>query len=67
LVIYRTLANRPIVRCTILATDQVTGSNHEVIEWELGVDRQREAYHGRVLGWNVVAMTEEDREAAEIL
>jgi len=29
-----TLANRPIVRWTILADDHATGSDHEVIEWE---------------------------------
>jgi len=62
-----TLANRPIVRCTILADDHATGSDHEVIEWEVGVDRQEKADYERVVGWNVAAMTEEDAEAAEKL
>jgi len=34
------LANRPIVRWTKRADDHATGSDHEVIEWEVGVDRQ---------------------------
>jgi len=61
------LANRPIVRWTILADDHATGSDHEAIEWEVGVDRQEEADHERVVGWNLAAMMEEDGEAAEKL
>ena len=30
----------------------------------MGVDRQEEADHGRVVGWNLAAMTEKDVEAA---
>jgi len=45
-----TLANRPIVKWTILADDHPTGSDSEVIEWEVGVDRQEEADHERVVG-----------------
>jgi hypothetical protein len=44
-VIDLTLANRPIVKWTILADDHATGSDHEVIEWEMGVYRQEEADH----------------------
>jgi len=66
-VIDLTLANRPIVSWTILANDHATGSDHEVIEWEVGVDRQEEADHERVVGWNLAAMTDEDAEAAEKL
>jgi hypothetical protein len=33
-VIYQTLANRPIVRWTILAEDHAMGTDHEVIQWE---------------------------------
>jgi hypothetical protein len=61
------LANRPIVRWTILADDHATGSDHEVIEWEVGVDRLEEADHGRVVGWNLAAMMEKDTEEAETL
>jgi len=46
------LVNRPIVRWTILADDHATGSDHEVIEWEAVVDRQEEADHEWVVGWN---------------
>jgi len=66
-VIDLTLANRPIVRWTKLADDHATGSDHEVIEWKVGVDRQEEADHERVVGWNLAAMMEEDVEVAEKL
>ena len=66
-VIDLTFANRPIVKLTILADYHATGSDHEVIEWEVGVDRQEEADHERVVGWNLAAMTEKDVEAAEKL
>jgi len=39
-VIDLTLANRPIMRWTILADDHATGSDHEVIEWEVEADGQ---------------------------
>jgi len=38
-----------------------------VRQWELGVDRQEEADHERVVGWNLAAITEKDVEAAEKL
>jgi hypothetical protein len=60
-----TLVNRPNVRWTVLADDHATGSDHEVIEWEVGVDRQEQADQERVVGWNLVAMMEEDAEEAE--
>ena len=66
-VIDLTLANRPIVKWTILADDHATGSDHEVIKWEVGVDRQEEADHKRVVGWNFAAMTEKGAEAVEKL
>jgi hypothetical protein len=62
-----TLANQPILRWTILADDQATGSDHEVIEWEVGVDSQEEADHERLVGSNLRAMTEKNAEAAEKL
>jgi len=67
LVIDLTLANRPIMRWTILADDHATGSDHEVVEWEVEADGQEEADHERVVGWNLAGMTEEDLEAAEEL
>ena len=44
------LANRPITKWSILADDHATGSDHEVIEWEVDADRQEEADHARVVG-----------------
>jgi hypothetical protein len=66
-VIDLTLANRPMTKWSILADDHATGSDHEVIEWEVEVDRQEEADHATVVGWNLAAMTEKDAEAAEKL
>jgi len=62
-----TLTNRPIVHWPILADDSATGSDHEVIEWEVGVDWQEEADHERVVGWDLWAKTEKEAEAAEEL
>jgi len=53
--------------CTILADDHTTGSDHSVIAWEVEVDRQEEADHKRVVGWNLAATMEQDAEAAEKL
>jgi hypothetical protein len=61
------LANQPIVKWTILPDDHATGSDHEAIEWEVGVNRQEEEDHERVVGWNLAATTEKDMEAAEKL
>jgi len=66
-VIGLTLVNQPIGKWTILAENHATGSDHEVIEWEVDVDTQEEADHERVVGWNLAAMTEEDKEAAKKL
>jgi len=66
-VIDLTLANRPITKWSTLADDHATGSDHEVIEWVVDVDRQEEKDHQRVAGWNLAAMTEKDAEAAEEL
>ena len=51
-VINLTLANQPITTWSILADDHATGSDHEVTEWEVKLDRQEEAGHERVVGWN---------------
>jgi hypothetical protein len=66
-VIDLTLTNRLIMRWTILEDDHATGSDHEVIEWEVEADGQEEPDHERVVGWNLAGMTEEDLEAAEEL
>jgi len=52
---------------TILAADHATRPDHEVLEWEVGVERQEEADHERAVGWNSNAMTEKDTEAVEKL
>ena len=66
-VIDLTLANRPIVKCTIVADDHATGSDHEVIEWNVGVHTEEQADHDRVVRWDLAAMTEKDVEGAEKL
>ena len=66
-VIDLTLAYRPITKRFILADDHATGSDNNVIKWEVEADRQEEADHGRVVGWNLAEMTEENTEAAEKL
>jgi hypothetical protein len=67
LVIDLNLANRPIVKWTIPGDYHATGSDHEVIELEVEVDRQKEAEHQRVVGRNAAAMKEKDAEATEKL
>ena len=62
-----TLVNRRITKWSILADDHATGSDHEVIEWDVEVERQEEAENDSVAGWNLAAMSEEDVEAAEKL
>jgi hypothetical protein len=62
-----TLATRPITRWTTQDGSHATGSNQEVIEWQFNVDRQEEADHVQVTGWNLAAMSTEDQEAAEKL
>ena len=66
-VIDPTLPIRPITNSHRLAGDHATGSDHKVIEWEVEVDRQMEADHERVIGWNLLVMMEKDAEAAEKL
>jgi len=55
------------MRWTILDGSHATGSDHEVIEWEFNLDKQGEADHVQVIGWNLAAMSKEDEEAEEIL
>jgi hypothetical protein len=62
-----TLATRPMSRWTTVGGSHTTGSDHEVIKWEFNVDKQEEADHVQVIGWNLAAMAQEDKEAAEKL
>ena len=55
------------MKWSLLADDHATGSDHEVIEWEVEAERWEEADHERVVGWNLAAMTEKDLETAEKL
>jgi len=62
-----TLATRLITRWTILDGSHVKGSDQEVIEWQFIVDKQEEADHVQVIGWNLATMSRQDEEAAEEL
>jgi len=64
-VIDLTLATQLIVKWIILADDHASGSDYELIDWELGVDRYEEWDHVPVVWWNVAAMTEKDAESPE--
>jgi len=62
-----TLATRPIMRWTTLGGSHAACSDHEVIEWDFNADRQEEADHVQVRGWNLAAMSKGDKEEAEKL
>jgi hypothetical protein len=51
----------------ILEGSHATRFNHEVIEWELGLEMQDSAGGTQVVGWNLAAMSQEDVEVAEEL
>ena len=55
------------MKWSILVDNHATGSDHEVLEWEVEADRQKEADHEKVVGWNSAAMTDKDLEPAEKL
>ena len=38
-----------------------------MIEWEFNIDKQEEGDHAQVIGWNLAAMSKEDKEQAEKL
>lgn len=61
------MANPPIGEWTILAENHDTGSDHEVIELKVDRDTREEADHKWVVGWNLMAMKEEDEEAPKML
>jgi hypothetical protein len=66
-VIELTLGNQLTEKLTIPGNDHTTGSDNEVIQWELGVDSQEEADHEKVVGQNLASMTDKDVEAGEKL
>jgi hypothetical protein len=43
------------------------GSDHEITQWEVDMEMQKEARHLHVIGWNLAAMLPEDKEHVEIL
>jgi hypothetical protein len=61
------LATRPITGWTTQDWSRATHSNHEVIEWEFNIDKLEEADHVQIIGWNLAAMSKQDKEAAEKL
>ena len=62
-----TLANRPLGKWSILDWSHVTGSDHEIIEGEVDMEKQEEAEGTQIVGWNLAAMSQEDEEQAEKL
>jgi hypothetical protein len=51
----------------ILDGSHTTGSDHEIIECELEMEKQEEAGGTQVVGWNQATMSQEDMEVAEEL
>jgi hypothetical protein len=66
-VIDLTLANRPFGKWMILDGTHATASDHQIIQWELEMETQEEAWGTQVVGWNLAAMSQEDVEAAKEL
>jgi len=62
-----TLANRPFGKWTIVDGNHAMGSDYEIIEWEVDMEKQGEAGGKQVVGWNLAAMSQEDKEQAEKL
>jgi len=65
--IHLTLATRPISGWTILEVSPITSCDYKVIRWEFIIDKQAEADHVQVIGWNLATMSKEDDKAAEKL
>jgi len=66
-IINQTLAIRPFEKWMILDSSYATGSDQEIIDWELNMEQQQEAGGTQVVGWNLAAMSQEDVEVAEKL
>jgi hypothetical protein len=62
-----TLANRPFGKLTMLDGNHATGSDHEIIECEVVIEKQEEAGDTLVVGWNLAAMSQEAMAQAEKL
>jgi hypothetical protein len=60
LFIDRTMVNRPITNCSILAQDHATSSDHEVLVMAVSADSQEEADNDMIIGWNESAVMEKD-------
>jgi len=64
-VIHLTLANRIFGKWMIVDGCYATGSEHQIIEWELEMEKQEEAGGTQVIRWNIAAMLQEEVEVAE--
>jgi endonuclease/exonuclease/phosphatase family metal-dependent hydrolase len=62
-----TLANRSLRKCKILDGNDATQSDHEIIKWEVQMYMQEEGGGTQVIGWNLAAMSQDDKEHAEKL
>ena len=62
-----TLANRPFEKWTILEGNDATGSDREMIEWEVDMEKIEEVGGTQVVGWNLVAIEQVDKEQVEKL
>jgi len=51
----------------ILDGSYSTGSNDNIIKWELDMEKQEEAGGTQVVEWNLAAMSQEDVKVAEVL
>jgi len=60
-----TLANRSFGKWMILNGNHAMGSDHDIIEWEVHMEKEEEAGGTQVVGWNLAAMSQEDKEQAE--
>jgi len=61
------MVNPPFGKWTILGGNHATGSGHEILEWEVDIRQQAEAGGTQVIGWNLAAMSQKDKEQAEKL
>jgi len=56
------LADRPFGKWSIFDGNHATGSDHEIIEWEVDMEMQEDAGGTQAVGWNLAAMTQEHKE-----
>jgi len=60
-----TLGNRPFAKWTIVDRNYATGSDHDITQWEVDMEKQQDAGGTQVIGRNLAAMSQEDNEQAE--